>query len=70
MANKTTYICEVTQNQLEITWETGLINLHITQPDGSYLGDVSLNKFDIDTMFEEIGIYISAIEKEEKDLEK
>lgn len=67
MANKTIYICEKTENQLEITWEEDLINLHISQPDGSYLADVSFNVFDMDTMFEEIGIYINAIKEKQKE---
>jgi hypothetical protein len=66
MAHKTIYRCEKTQNELEITWEKGLINFHIMQPDGTYLTELSFDKFDMDTMFEEIGIYISAIDNEEK----
>ncbi len=66
MAHKTVYRCEKTQNELEISWEKGLINLHIMQADGTYLTELSFDKFDMHSMIEEIGIYISAINDEEK----
>ena len=61
MAHKTIYRCETTGNQLELSWDENGIWFHLTKEDGTYLTDMQLEKFDIETMIEELEIYTSAI---------
>jgi len=65
MAHKTVYRDEnLTGQELELTWSEKGIHFNLLQSDGTYITSLVFDDFDIQTMIEEMEIYLQAIEKE------